>query len=79
MNLVYNFPHQGCFVLSFVEIVSVFLEKNSSMNFFTLFRYHLPFEKKVALYLNKHESPLPKEGLCQVCLKFAHKSGEHDF
>ena len=35
------------------------------------FRYYIPLEKGVALYLNKLESPLPKNALCQVWLKLA--------
>ena len=34
-----------------------------------LFRYYLPLEKGMAFYLNKLESPLPKDALCQVWLK----------
>ena len=40
----------------------------SSM-FFSLFRNYLPLEKGGALYLNKLESPSPKDALCQVWLK----------
>ena len=39
------------------------------LNFFSalsLFCYHLPLEKDVALHLNKLESPLYKDVLCQV-------------
>ena len=36
-----------------------------------VFYYHLPLEKGMTLYLNKFESPLPKDGLCQVCFKLA--------
>ena len=32
------------------------------------FNYYLPFEKGVALHLNKRESPSPKYALCQVGL-----------
>ena len=39
---------------------------------FWLFCYHLPLEKGVTLHWKKFKSPLPKDGLCQVCLKFAH-------
>jgi hypothetical protein len=38
---------------------------------FLLFRYYLPLEKGYPLYLNKLESPLPKDDLCQVWLKLA--------
>ena len=39
-------------------------------------KFHLcsnlsPLGKGVALYLNKLESPSPKDALCQVCLKLA--------
>ena len=62
-----------CFVLSLVEIGPVIL-KNTILKFvnvFWLFRYYLPLEKGVALHLNKYESPLPKDALCQVWLKLA--------
>ena len=39
--------------------------------YFSLFHNYLPFEIGVALHLNKLESPLPQDALCQVCLKFA--------
>jgi hypothetical protein len=38
---------------------------------FLLFRYYLPLEKGYPLYLNKLESPSPKDDLCQVWLKLA--------
>ena len=41
------------------------------VNVFSLFRYYLPLEKGGALHLNKLESPLPKDVLCQVWLKLA--------
>ena len=41
------------------------------VNIFSLFPYYLPLEKGVALHLNKFESPLPKDALCQVWLKLA--------
>ena len=46
------------------------------VNVFLLFRYYLPFEKSVALHLNKLESLSPKDALCQVWLKLAR---EEDF
>ena len=39
------------------------------VNVFSLFRYYLPLEKGRVLHLNKLESPLPKDALCQVWLK----------
>ena len=36
-----------------------------------LFHNYLPFEKGIALFLNKLESPSPKNFLCQVWLKLA--------
>ena len=39
------------------------------VNVFSLFRNYLPLEKGVTLHLNKLESPLPKDALCQVWLK----------
>ena len=40
-------------------------------NIILLFHYYLPLEKGVALYLNKLESPPPKDALCQIRLKLA--------
>ena len=57
-----------------VEIGSVVLEKKIFLNFvnvFSLFRNYLPLEKGGALHLNKLESPLPNDALCQVWLKLA--------
>ena len=41
------------------------------VNIFSLFRNYLPLENGGALHLNKLESPLPKDALCQVVLKLA--------
>ena len=41
------------------------------VNVFSLFRNYLPLEKGGALQLNKLESPLPRDALCQVWLKLA--------
>ena len=52
------------------------------LNFFTvfgLFHNYLPLEKGRALQLNKLESPLPKDDLCQVKLKLPSGSGQEDF
>ena len=38
------------------------------VNVFSLFHNYLPLEKAGALYLNKLESPLPKDALCKVWL-----------
>ena len=43
------------------------------------FRNYLPLEKDVVLNLNKLESLLPKDALCQVWLKLAHGSWEENF
>ena len=43
----------------------------SFVNVFSPFHNYLPFEKGVALYLNKLESPSPKDAVCQVWLKLA--------
>ena len=65
---------QGCFVLSIVEIGRQVLERKifKLVNVFSLFHYYLPLEKGMALYLNKHELPSPKDTLCQVWMKLAH-------
>ena len=39
------------------------------INVFSLFQNYHPLEKGGALHLNKPESPLPKDALCQVWLK----------
>ena len=41
------------------------------VNVVSLFHNYLPLEKGGALYLNKLESPLPKNVFCQVYLKLA--------
>ena len=41
------------------------------VNVFSLCGYYLALEKRVALHLNKVESPLAREALCQVWLKLA--------
>ena len=64
---------QAWFVPSLVEIGPVVQEKKI-LNIFNIilhFRYYLPLEKGAALHLNKFESPLPKDALCQVWFKFA--------
>ena len=38
------------------------------VSIFSLFRYYLPLEKNVLLYLNNLKSPLPKDALCHVWL-----------
>jgi hypothetical protein len=45
----------------FLKMFSVFL----------LFCYYLPLEKGFPYCLNKHESPPPKDDLCQVWVKLA--------
>ena len=44
---------------------------NNFVNVFLQFRNSHPLEKGRALYLNKFESPSPKDALCQVWLKLA--------
>ena len=60
---------QGCIVPSLVEISLVVLEKKIFLilsMYFLLFHNYLPLEKGGALYLNKLESPSPKDALCQA-------------
>ena len=61
---------QGCFVPSSIEIGPVVLERRilkfRLYNYFSLFRNYLSLEKVVALQLNKFESQLSKDALCQV-------------
>ena len=49
------------------------------VNVFLLFCYYLPLEKDAVLYLNKLESPSPKDALCQVWLKLAQWFLKKDF
>ena len=64
-----------CFVSNLVEIRPVVLEmkKFKFVNAFFLFPYYmyLPLENSMALHLNKLESTLPKDALCQLWLKLA--------
>ena len=49
------------------------------VNVFSLFCNYLPLDKGMALHLNKLESPLLKNTLCQVWLKLSqYGSGEED-
>ena len=61
---------QGCFLSNLVEIHQVVLEKKifNFVKVFLLFPNSLPLEKAIAPFLNKLESPLPKDDLCQVLL-----------
>ena len=43
----------------------------SFVDIFPLFHYYLPYEKGMALHLNKHDFPSPKDALCQVWWKMA--------
>ena len=58
---------------SLFEIGPVVLEKKISnfVSLFSLFCYHLPLEKFMALHLNKFESLSHKNALCQVWFKLA--------
>jgi hypothetical protein len=49
-----------------------FWKRRFLFSVFLLFRYYLPLEKDYPLFLNKVESPSPKDDLCQVWLKLAH-------
>ena len=66
---------KGCFVPSLVEIDPVVLEKkffkfHKCFSVILIWNY-LPLEKGRSLYLNKLESPSPRDALCQVWLKLA--------
>ena len=57
-----------------LKLANLFLSRRFSqvVNVFSLCGYYPPFEKCMALYLEKLESPLPKNTpLCQVKLKLA--------
>ena len=61
------------FVPSLVKIGPVVLKKKIFyfVNVFSLFCYYLPLWNDVALYLNKLQSPSPKDALYQVWSKWA--------
>ena len=62
-----------------VEIGPVDLERFLKiLSIVLLFRFYLPFEKGMALHLNKFGFPLPKEALIQVRLKYPKESGDKD-
>ena len=64
---------KDAFAPNLVEIGPVVREKKI-FNFiyvFLQFGNYLPLEKGGALHLNKFESPVPKDALCQVWLKLA--------
>ena len=61
---------QRCIIASLVEIGRVVLEKKI-FNFCKCI--YLPLEKGGSLHLNKLESPLPKDDVCQVWLKLAQR------
>ena len=56
---------QGCFVLSLVELAQWFGRKRFSISSM----YICYLVNIYPLHLNKLESPLPMDALCQVCLK----------
>jgi hypothetical protein len=61
-----------------IEFGQLVLEKKIFKIFraFLLFRSYLPLEKSDPLHLNKFETPLPKDDMCQVWLKWRSGSGE---
>ena len=56
-----------------VEIGPVVVKREflNIFNIISLFRFYLPFEKGLALHLNKFESSPLKDAVCQVWLKLA--------
>ena len=70
---------QGCFVLSLVKIGPMNLEKRDISSIYFDSCYYLPLEKGVALHLNKHKSPSPKDASYQVWLKLAQWFWEEAF
>ena len=59
---------------SLLKLAKWFWRKKVFWNFvnvFSLFSNYLSLEQGVAIHLNKFESPLLKNALCQVWLKFA--------
>ena len=63
---------QVCFVLGLVKIGPGFWRRFLNiLNIILYFRYYLPLERGMALYLNKLEYPPPKDALCQVWLILA--------
>ena len=69
-----EFPsHKDVLCQVWLKLVQWFWRRRffNFVNVFSLLRNYLPFEKGGALHLNKLESPLPKDALCQVWLKLA--------
>jgi hypothetical protein len=65
---------QGKFVPSLIEIGMLVLKKIFKIvSVFLLFPYYLPLEYGVALHMNKSDSPLPKDDLCQLWLQLAQR------
>ena len=64
---------KDCCVSSLVEIGPVVLEKKNFICCQCIISslFYLPLEKSLILHLNIFEFPLPKDVLCQVCLKLA--------
>ena len=65
---------QGCFVPKLVKVGPVILEKKIFEFRQCIFAILLffPFGKGRVFYLNKLDSPSPKDALCQLWSKFAH-------
>jgi hypothetical protein len=66
-----NFLHPRIIGMKFdwISSASSGEENFEKISVFLLFCYYLPLEKGYPLHLNKFESSLPKDDLCQVWLK----------
>ena len=66
-------PRMLCTCQDCLKLAQLFWRRRffNFVNVFLLFHNYLPLEKGKVLHLNKLESPLPKDALCQVWLKLA--------
>ena len=64
---------QECFCKVWLKLDQWWCRRKSIkvFNVFLLFHNYLPFEKSVALYMNKLESPSPKDALCEFFFKIS--------
>ena len=78
-KLEFPSPIKLCAKFAWLKLAQAFCKKIFKfLRCALLFRNYLPYENGVALHLNKHEFPSPKDALCQVWLKFVSNSAEED-
>jgi hypothetical protein len=73
MGHIAHLRNLGPYVSSLIKFGQLVLEKKiflkTKFSVFYFFRYYLPLKKGFPLHLNKIESPLSNDDLCQVWLK----------